>query len=334
MGCVTMTQNFFGDGIISRERVDSGILSAKTELEPHAMRYKWLGWEKAIGASGSIRAVHKVLLAQNPAQTTIKLKALHDLLNQTIELGSIENLQLPGLNPERAPVFIGGLIVLTATFEALDIDEMEVSDRALREGLLHDLLGRHTDADIRDSSVENLARRYHADEEHSSRIINTARNFFHQAAPKLSLDEESEQWLIWAAQLHEIGLDIAHNRHHHHAAYIIEHSDLAGFSQQEQQLLAALVRSHRRKVPTKLFKDLPKRLGKPAKRLVLLLRLAVIMHRNRSKSSLPDIKLNVDGKNIQLTFPKDWLNEQALTQADLIQEQQYLSSLGFTLSLL
>ncbi|MFC1750382.1 exopolyphosphatase, partial [Pseudomonadota bacterium] len=106
---------------------------------------------------------------------------------------------------------------------------------------------------------------------------------------------------------------------------------LAGFSQQEQQFLAALVRSHRRKLPAKLYKELPKRISKPVKRLAVLLRLAVILHRNRSKAALPEFDLVVEDKNIQLIFPEGWLDEQPLTQADLQQEVQYLAAIGFTL---
>ncbi len=333
MGCVTVTQRYFSDGIINKQRVKRASLFARMELEPHVRIYKKLGWEQAIGASGSIRSIKKVLVTSGMSKGTITLDNLHALTNRLIGAGSIEAQPPEGLNPERAPVFIGGLVVLTATFEALGINEMEVSDRALREGLLHDLMGRFSNEDVRDKSICHLAQRYHADAEQSQRVATTTIQLLNKLTTKWSKDNKAyEKWLAWAAQLHEIGLEIAHSRHHHHAAYIIEHSDLAGFSQQEQQLLAALVRSHRRKLPLKLYKELPKRICKPAKRLAILLRLAVILHRNRSQAPLPELSLNIKEKNIRLGFPTGWLEKQPLTQADLQQEIQYISAIGYTLS--
>ena len=332
MGCVTVTRRFFGDGTLNKQRFKQANIFAKTELEPHVRKYKSLGWEQVIGASGSIRAIKKVLMAMGLSQGGITLDDLNALIKKVIEMGTIGELELEGLNPERAPVFVGGLAVLTATFEALGLEKMEVSDRSLREGLLHDLMGRYSSEDIRNHSIAHLAQRYHADEKQHKRVAETTSKMFSKVADQWQLDEiESLQWLEWAAHLHEIGLEIAHNRHHYHAAYIIEHCDLAGFSQQEQQFLAALVRSHRRKLPAKLYKELPKRISKPVKRLAVLLRLAVILHRNRSKAALPEFDLVVEDKNIQLIFPEGWLDEQPLTQADLQQEVQYLAAIGFTL---
>lgn len=335
MGCVTTTRMFFSDGNITSKRIDKARIFALTELEPHISTFRRLGWDQAIGASGTIRAVSKVLSAAGWSGDTITLDGLNKLIQQLAGFDSIEKIKLDGLAEERVPVFIGGAIVLLATFEALGIKEMEVSDRALREGLLHDLIGRLRDHDVRDSSITHLAQRYHADPDQAQRVKHTALFALQQVAADWGLDdEEVGHWLGWAAELHEIGLDIAHNRHHHHAAYIIEHSDLAGFSQQEQRLLAAIVRSQRRKLPLKLYKELPKRISKPVKRLSAILRLAIILHRGRSETPLPDFQLKVSNKtNLELCLDHHWLRQHPLTQADLEAEKGYLAAASLELSL-
>ena len=209
---------------------------------------------------------------------------------------------------------------------------MAVSDGALREGLLYDLLGRIQHEDIRTRSVADLARRYHADAVQARLVAETSLHALDQAAAGWGLDqEETGRWLNWAAQLHEIGLDIAHSRHQHHAAYIIEHCDLAGFSVQEQLFLAALVRSHRRKLPLKLYKDLPKWIGKLVPKLSVLLRLGVILNRNRGTNAVCDFDLQVQEKRVKLKFPPGWLKQQPLTRADLEIEAEYLYAAGFVL---
>jgi len=335
MGCVSMSRKFFPDGNITPKRINKARIFALTELEPHVSRFLMCGWNQVIGASGSIRAMNKVLSAAGWAGDTITLDGLNKLVEKLTAFGHIDAIKLEGLSEERTPVFIGGTIVLLATFEALGLKGMKVSDRALREGLLHDLVGRLQHHDVRDSSINHLAERYHADADQAERVKQTAIDTLKQVADDWGLDvDEAGQWLGWAARLHEIGLAIAHNRHHHHAAYLIEYSDLAGFSQREQRFLAAIVRSHRRKPPLKLYKDLPKRISKPVKRLSVLLRLAVILHRSRTDTPLPEFTLKVSNKTeIELCLDQDWLEQQPLTRADLEAEKGYLANMGFALSL-
>lgn len=333
MGCVTMTKRFFGDGIIDSQRIERARIFARIELRPHAATFRHLGWQEAVGASGTLKAVKKVVTAAGWSNTDITLEGLRKLTEVMIESGSIDKLDMLGLTEERRPVFVGGVIILLATFEALNIESMQVSERALREGLLHDLLGRFQNEDIRNKSVASLAKRYHADPDQSQRVMQAALYLIPQLDKAWQLDKgDAIKWLSWAADIHEIGIDIAHSRHHHHAAYIIEHSDLAGFSQQEQSLLAAIVRSHRRKPPTKLYKELPKRLSKIAKQYSIILRLAVILNRNRSASNLPGLSVEAKDKDIHLSFPAGWLEKHALTRADLEAEVDYLDCVSYCLS--
>src|SRR3546814_9882661 len=93
------------------------------------------------------------------------------------------------------------------------------------------------------------------------------------------LGPDERLMLGWAARLHEVGLVIDHSQYHVHGAYVLENSDIAGFSRQEQQYLGALVRTHRRKIPGNAFDALPARLLASARRRAALLRIAVLLHR-------------------------------------------------------
>ncbi len=335
MGCVSITKRFFGNGKISPLKLAKARTFALTELEPHVRKFKKRGWDQAIGASGTIRSVIKVISTAGWDKDHITLAGLQKLITALAEFEHIDQIKLDGLSDERAPVFIGGVVVLLSTFEALNIKQLEVSDRALREGLLHDLLGRLKDEDIRDASINHLAKRYHADRVQAQRVKKTSHYILQQLTNSWGLNfNEADEWLGWASDLHEIGLDIAHNRHNQHGAYIIEHSDLAGFSQFEQRFLAALVLSHRRKLPVKLYKELPKRIYKPVKQLSTILRLAVILHRSRSDVPMPDFSIKMTNKNkIELCLEPEWLSQHPLTQADLEEETTHLESINLELSL-
>ncbi len=333
MGCVSMTRRFFTDGEINPQRIYKAILAAGNEVEPYRKSFKRLGWQQAIGASGTIRAVRSVLMENGWSKEGINFEGLRTLVKHLGEFNRLEEINLPGLSPERAPVFLGGVLVLFGVFDKLGIEQMIVSDSALREGLIHDLQGRIQHEDTRDHSVINLAKRYHADDEQAERVKQSAFTMLAQVAKSWSLNEErAQEWLSWAAQLHEIGLDIAHKSYHRHSAYIVEHSDLAGFSQQEQRVLAQLVRLHRRKFHNSHIATLPKRWQKHTTRMAILLRLAFILNRSRNSETPQQFRCYAKGKQIEICFPAGWLEQQPLTTADLEQEAIWLDKAGFELN--
>ena len=329
MGCVSMTRRFFADGKVSAKRVDKARLAAMVELEPHIKRFRKLGWVDSIGASGTARAVESVARANGWASGDIHAEALNKMIQCYIEAGSIKATKLEGLKAERAPVFLGGAIILAAVVEAFDIQSMLVSSGALREGLLYDLIGRSQDKSTRQQAVNELVKRYRLDKSQANRVEKTAIALWTQVKTEARLaDNDCEKMLRWAARLHELGLSIAHSQHHKHAAYILRHADISGFSWQEQQVLAAIVQAHRRGFPFDIFVNLPEHWRQRAMQLALLLRLAVILHRSRSKAAVaaPDCRLTE--KTIRLKFSGAWLQQHPLTQLDLEEEARRLGKRG------
>ncbi|MGB5062551.1 MAG: exopolyphosphatase, partial [Candidatus Competibacter sp.] len=215
--------------------------------------------------------------------------------------------------------------------EALGVTRMEVSDGALREGVIYDLLGRIRHEDVRDRTIAAVIDRYGLDQAQAERVSATARMLLDQVRDRWGLT--AEEWthnLDWAARLHEIGLLLTHDRHHKHGAYILQHAELPGFSNSDQTLLAALVRRHRRGFSASTFKPLPKVVL--AQRLGVMLRLAVVLHRSRSRQPLPPLELHADRSRLDLRFPAGWLDDHPLTQADLTAEARYLKKAGFRLA--
>ena len=145
-------------------------------------------------------------------------------------------------------------------------------------------------------------------------------------------DPLAELVLRWAARLHETGLDIAHSKYHRHSAYLLEHADMPGFPREEQLLLSALVGGHRRQLSLGPLEDLVPPWDRHAEFLIVLLRLAVLLHRGRSPQPLPEVRLHVKGSNLNLELPQGWMKEHPLTLEDLEQERGYLKEAGFRLT--
>jgi len=333
MGCVTVSNRFFKDGVLSKSAFAEAVLFAQQQLEPFQKKFQRNNWDQAIGASGSLRSISKVLQAKNWSNNGITKAGLELLVARIHQCNHINELNLPELDEERLPVFVGGVAIVYATFKSLGIEQMTVADGALREGLIQDLLGRLENDDVRASTVELLAQRYRTDKDHAARIKQTISTMLAQLNNKhsWSYDEDVVQFLQWAADLHETGIDIAHNHYHKHSAYLIENSDLAGFSRQDQLILATIVRTHRRKFSNAIFFDLPAPWNKQAACLTLVLRLAILLHRNRDEQSLPDFKITLTKTKITVKFPFNWLAQSPLTHADLTQEAEYLRVAGYKL---
>ena len=332
MGCVSMSQRYVPDEVITADTMRTAELAAALELRPIRRLYRQLGWQTAIGSSGTIRSINEVVQRAGWSREGITLESLHRLCEALIAIGHIGRLALAGLSEERQPVFPGGVAVLLAIFKALHLEKMQISDQALREGLLYDKLGRFQHEDVRERSIHSLCSRYHLDLQHAQRVERTARRLFAQACQPWQLTQDGQlEILCWAARIHELGLTISHNQFHKHGAYLIENSDLSGFSRPEQMLLAVLVRGHRRRFPLDAFESLPVIDRGCAKRLCILLRLATLLHRGRATKARPDIGLAVKKNHLKLAFPAEWLTKHPLTQMELQQEKIILEKAGFTL---
>jgi exopolyphosphatase/guanosine-5'-triphosphate,3'-diphosphate pyrophosphatase len=210
---------------------------------------------------------------------------------------------------------------------------MEISDGAMRDGVLYDLVGRLTREDARERTVRAMQARYHVDLAQAERVERTALSLLEQVAVEWQLEDPlAESLLAWSARLHEIGLDVAHSRHHQHGAYLLEHADMPGFPREEQRLLSRLVGGHRRKLTTDGFDKLLPPWDRRLTGLIVLLRIAVLLHRSRGRAPLPDLNLIVRGpRTLEIRFPVRWLRSHPLTVADLSQEIDWLRAAEFRL---
>ena len=341
MGCVGTSAAFFPDGRITAKRFQNAEYAARQELESVEQLYRARGWDTAIGASGTLIAVHDAI-AEHTGRRGITRAGVDALKRHLVDVGKAGAIALAAVDAARAPVFPGGLAIASALLDALGIETMTVSSGALREGLLHDLLGRVHAEDIRETTVADLVRRYHVDAKHAQRVADTAATMFAQVSwPSLggtlahpNTPGGNEPWpadaakrlLRWGAMLHEIGLDIAHSQYHKHGGYLLDNMDLPGFSRSEQHDLAVLVRTHRRKFPAADC------LASPGlATLAVLLRLAVVLRRGRVASPLPPFSLKAAGNAVTLVFPDAWLTAHPLTNLDLRQEAAYLATVPLKL---
>ncbi len=326
IGCVSSSLRHFPDGRIDKKSLKAAVLEARQELAVVAQRYRRAGWQEAVGSSGSARGIEAILLENRWASQGITREGLDRLWDLLLDAGRADADRIPGLKASRAAVLPGGFAIMYAVFEELDVEQMAVSEAALRHGVLYDLLGRVMHHDMREATVVQFMGRYHVEAVHAQRVRDLALRIYDQVTgkPAANGDDPDRLLLDWAARLAEVGLSIAHAQYHRHSAYVLSNADMPGFSRVEQQRLARIVLAHR----GKLEKVVGDGLDDADWRLVFALRIAATLLRRRTRVRLPALRAISGDSRYTLELPKSWLARNALTAAALESEARYWESVG------
>jgi exopolyphosphatase/guanosine-5'-triphosphate,3'-diphosphate pyrophosphatase len=334
MGCVNVTEKYFPDGAINAENFAAARVAARLKLRPVKAHFRGIPDVEAIGTSGTILATEVAARELDVIESgELTPAAVEALIDRVLQFGNIADLSFPGLTERRVQVWPGGLAILVELLEVLRIEKLRVSDGALREGLLYDLLGRLQHQDARARSVQAMAIRYSVDQQQAERVAAVAQALLRQVASSWDLGSAlAANTIDWAARLHEIGLDISHDNFQKHGAYVAQNADLPGFPRAEQKLLAFLIATQRKQIDMALVKELPISWRDKAMKLSLLHRLAVLLNRSRSNSEFVPIAAAAAGSLLSLLFPDGWLAKNPLTVTDLDRERAYLKEVGFDLT--
>lgn len=329
MGCVSFSRRFFPDGEISREGMEAAITAARRQLQSVVRAYRKSGWDEAVGSSGTINAIERIL--QSRGHAAIDPAGLEWLRNRLIKTGFSDDLALDGLSESRRPVIAGGVAVLSALFMGLRIESLRATPNALREGVLLELIGRDKEADIRDQTVRHLVERFEIDARQAFRVQQTALSLFDQARTDWGLEDHHRRLLKWAASLHESGLFLTYSGYHKHSAYLLTHMEMPGFSRQDQRCIAAIIRGHRGKPSREKIAEFAPMWDRKLLHLVVLLRLSTKIHRRRSPRPPPSVSLETQGRTLFLSFPGNWIETRPLSLADLEEDATQLLNLNYKL---
>lgn len=249
------------------------------------------------GSSGTIQSLAEIarqnIHSGNPEyRSLLKLGDLKQVVSDLCAMTLDERRKMPGMNPKRADIITAGAAILDTILTDLGIEEIRISDRELRDGLLVDYLQRLNhplmdEISARKRSVLRLARKCNSDESHSETVARIALELFDsaKAANLHSQDESLRELLYYSALLHDIGEFISYSRHHVSAFYFIKYFDLLGFTQDEVDIMATNVLFHRKTAPGKKHSEYVN-LSQKCKDIVkiqsLFLRIAESLDRSHS----------------------------------------------------
>jgi exopolyphosphatase/guanosine-5'-triphosphate,3'-diphosphate pyrophosphatase len=333
LGCVSYSEQFFPDGKIDKKRFKRAYEQACIEVSHIRRHFKRRNWTEAVGSSGTLQAVELLIAAAQWRGDGIDRKSLKKLKKALLQFESVEEIDLEGLNERRRGVITAGVAITLAIFDVLQVDIMRTSSGALREGAIYDLIGRRSHEDVRERTVQAMIQRYGADMTNSDTVGVYARHLCEQTAGPWNLDEDDVDLLSWSARLHEIGIAISQKHYNRHSAYLIENSDMPGFSQGDQIFISRLLRGHRGKLPSYLLDDIPRGKQQKLARMLVLLRLAVTLKHADAPSARPGFSAQAKGDRLKVSFSDRWRESHPLTIWEVAESLSVFEKLGIAVEM-
>lgn len=298
LGAVRLTDRFFGTDALHPSSVSSCRKFVRSMLATIKPEVSELGFEVAVGSSGTVEAVAKLInkLNDEPEPKSFNryefsANDLTKVLDLLADIPTVKDrAKIFNLDSSRSEIILAGAIILEGIALSFGVDKFIYSDYALREGVLFDTLARENlinhpeDVDPALLSVKQLADRCDDRPEHSSHVSKIALSLFDCLKKRLGLPQTSRRYLEAAALLANVGVVVSHSKHHLHSYYVIRNSELVGLTDREIELIAVIARYHRKSAP-KLshseFAQLEETDQKLVTSLAAILRIAIGLDRTQ-----------------------------------------------------
>ena len=301
VGSIAWSSRYFPQGQFTANAFQMAEIAAKAVLDEALNSLQKDTWDVAYGSAGTVGAVGDVLAAAGWPAGSVSREGLDWMLHTLLQAHSADRLHVVGMKEDRRPIIGGGLSILRAVFDLLQIDHLKLASGGLRHGLICDLMGNQPDqTNLPAISIKRLATRFAVDAAQAARVARVATYFFAQVQAIQPDSSEADRRaalrkLDWAAQLHEIGIQISHSDYHKHGAYILENADVVGLVLSQLHRLSMLVLGHRGKL-----RKLEVNFDDEVFILQLMcLRLAVILCHARRDPDTDGLRLSVDASKPQ-----------------------------------
>lgn len=327
MGCVTWKTRFFTDHTISKTQVDAAIQAAKQLILPYQEAFQAPQGLRVVGSSGTFRALQEIATAQQVGER-FTLEWLESLYEQALQFDTLENIRIDGLAEDRVLVFLPGLSILIALFRTLHLQYVEVTNAALREGILYGMLDHMQQDDIQLRTLKSLAQHYHTDIEQSENVLHTYNQLISSFENSTSLPSQAQTLARAVAYLHEIGHSLSYKHAGRHSRYLLKHTNLPGFTYQDRELLLQLLEAVTGIIDDDAFPTtLP--ISSQLALLCRVLRISIICCQRRHHDAIPNVRLIqlTDGLLV-LNLPQGFMQSNAFLMSLLQDECEYQQAFG------
>jgi len=298
LGALRMAQMFELDEAASSDAIDACRAWTRKRLKKTLNRIGAIGFDFAIGTSGTIIALSAIASAGGDAMTSglrwLSRKRLGELIGELAPLSVDERAQRFAIDTKRAETILAGAIVLHEIMRKLEMDQIRACGAALREGIVEYFLDNLRErprpqqrGSVRRASVQALADRSGVDRAHAAHVARLALRIFDQTEALHRYRTGERELLEYAVLLHETGMHVSYQSHHKHSYYLISHAGLRGFTADQVAVMANVARYHRKSTPAgedDNFAQLSSSQQEIVRRLVAIVRVADALDRSRSRA--------------------------------------------------
>jgi len=255
-------------------------------------------WERVIATSATSAAVvcalNRVPRARRERADRLRASTtqIRQLFRRMTQLDLAGRRKLPGIGPRRAEIVVAGTGTLLRILERFQVRQVFYSSAGVRDGIIADMAARNVGAEQSRLSreqrreVERVAVRFGVGLEDARKVAGFSRALFERLEPMHQLSRSFGRLLEAACYLANAGHYISDSSHHKHSYYVVANADLSGFTNREQQFIAALCRYHRKAMPSPThyeFQSLAPDDKRALSLLVPLIRLADSLERSRGR---------------------------------------------------
>lgn len=292
LGAIRLTIRFGLDDEIPENKIDECRKYIRGVWTPIFNKINKIGYDVFVGTAGTIINIGIMSLIQNdkpvPDILNGTLLTRKDVLKTIKKIVQAKNLKerkaIPGMDPQRADIIVGGALILEYALEYLSIDKLYISTFGLREGIVYDTLEKKKEIEtqqhlnrLRESTIYSIANQYGVNLKHGHHVRDIALKIFDATKNIHKLGIREREWLEASAILHDVGYHISVEQHHKHSYYIISHCIMPGFTTDEAEIIANIARYHRKSHPKKKhenFQRLSEEKQEVVKKLAGILRIA------------------------------------------------------------
>lgn len=315
LGSIRLTKRFFDNGKSTKEQIKNCRDYIRGEWAPEIKKLSEVSYEVVVGCSGTIQTLARMVLTNKGQQIpdvlngiTIKSDDFLSVINSITKTTTVKERQnLPGIDPARADIILAGSLIFEHFLTELNIDKVLISPYALREGIVFDTVQKLKELSeykhlthLRYQTILNMCQKFQVDLQHSEHVRNISLKIFDALGIFHKLSSIERELLEAASLLHDVGYIISHDQHHKHSYYIITHSDMPGFTNDEAEMIGIIARYHRKSHPKKKhieFTQLPFKKQETVKILAGILRLSEGIDRRR-KQYVKDIDIKIKNRTV------------------------------------
>jgi len=301
LGAVRLCENFLKSDPPSPRQLHQLHEYIQTKLDTAVRRLGHTGWDRVIATSATAAAVAGAVARASRTRRDeidrrrISTVQVRQLYRRLASLNLPGRRKITGIGPRRAEIIVPGVAVLLEFLQEFHLPAVYYSRAGVRDGIIADLAARNVGAERsrlsreQQREVEGMGRRYGVSLEHARKVAEVAGLLFSALQPMHQLPPECGKLLEAAARLHDVGHFVSSVSHHKHSYYVVSNSDMAGFTDRERLLVAALCRYHRKSLPDPMHNAYQLLTADERRALMLLipiLRLADNLDRRREQRIL------------------------------------------------